>query len=291
MSFRQKLEKGSFVVTGEVTPRKSGSAKGILKDVKALKDVVDAVNVTDNQRACVRASSVAVSKTVLDLGVEPILQATCRDRNRIGLQSDLLGAYLLGLRNVLALTGDHPSNGDNPGAKPVFDLDAVQLVKAIDGLNHGVDFEGNTFDDKTDFFIGAAANPGAEDLEVEILRVKNKIEAGARFFQTQVVYDVDAFKAFMKEVPSEAKILAGIVPLKSVKMANFMNEKVPGVNVPKALIDEIGSSKNQVDAGISQAAEIIREVKSSCSGVHIMALGLEERVKDIMALAGLKGKV
>jgi len=286
MNLMEKLRKGKFTVTGEVTPRKGADPRQILEVLSHLKGQVDAVNVTDNQRACVKASSLAVSKVLLDAGVEPVFQLTCRDRNRIGLQSDLLGAHMLGVRNVLALSGDHPTIGDNPLAKPVYDLDSTQLIEAISGLKRGEDMAGNKLDSNTEFFVGAALSPGAEDTEVELIKARRKIEAGAQFFQTQVVYDVDGFISFMKSMP-KTPVLAGIVPLKSVKMAQFMDEKIPGVSVPKMLMDELDHSKNPLETGINQAAEIIRSVKPHCSGVHIMALGQEQHVKTILEKAGL----
>ncbi|MFH1404457.1 MAG: methylenetetrahydrofolate reductase [Candidatus Altiarchaeota archaeon] len=287
MSFRSKILSGGFAVTGEIAPAKGVDERKIMDVASLLKDCVDAINVTDNQRACVRTSSLAVSKMLLDSGVDPVFQMTCRDRNRIGIQSDLLGAHMLGIRNVLALTGDHPSSGDHPSAMPVYDIDSTQLIQAIRGLNKGVDMEGNKLDGKTDFLVGAAFNPGAEDRDVELLRISRKMEAGAMFFQTQVVYDAEDFIGFMKEVPSNAKVLAGIVPLKSKRMADFMNEKIPGVSVPQRLIDELEGADNPVEEGISQAADIIREIRPYCSGVHMMALGSEKHVKTILDKAGV----
>jgi methylenetetrahydrofolate reductase (NADPH) len=286
VTFREKLFAGKFTVTGEITPHKGIQSERILSTLAHLRGAVDAVNVTDNQRSCVKASSLAVSKIVLDEGVEPVYQLTCRDRNRIGLQSDLLGAHMLGIRNVLALTGDHPSIGDHPGAKPVYDLDSTQLIAAVSGLNGGADLAGNRLDEKCDFLIGAALNPGADALDAEIMRAGRKIDAGADFFQTQVVYDVDSFGQFMKEMP-KTRVLAGIVPLKSKRMAEFMNDKMPGVSIPAEIIAEIGGSENPVETGIRQAAEIIKGVKPHCCGVHIMALGSEQHVKTILAQAGL----
>jgi methylenetetrahydrofolate reductase (NADPH) len=288
MGFRDRLCSGGFTVTGEIAPGKGVDRSRILRMADLLRGCVDAVNVTDNQRACVKTSSLAVSKILLDSGVEPVFQLTCRDRNRIGLQSDLLGAHMLGIRNVLALTGDHPSGGDHPSAMPVYDLDSTQLIEVIAGLNKGVDLEGNRLEEKTDFFVGAALNPGAGDIDVELLRVQRKLDAGAMFFQTQVVYNVDEFIDFMRDVPGKARVLAGIVPLKSKRMADFMNEKMPGVSVPKHLIDELGKSKNPMEVGIEQAAGIIRGLKPHCAGVHVMALGAEQHVKTILEKAGIR---
>ncbi len=287
MDYRKKVLRGDFAITGEIAPRKGVDPKGILSVADLLKDDVDAINVTDNQRACVRTSSLAASRILYDNDIEPIYQLTCRDRNSIGLQSDLLGAHMLGLRNILALTGDHPASGDHPNAKPVYDLDSTQLIKTIMKMNQGVDLEDNKLDEKTDFFIGAAFNPGCEDEEVELLRIKRKLDAGAMFFQTQVVYDIDAYRDFIKQASGKIRVLVGIVPLKSKRMAEFMNEKIPGVKVPESLINEIGESSNPVETGIEQASDLIRQIKPYCAGIHLMALGSEKHVHTILEKAGI----
>ena len=287
MSFKDMLLSGKFTITGELAPSKGSDPAHIGDTLKWLSGCVDAVNVTDNQRACVKASSLAVSKMVLERGMEPIYQLTCRDRNRIALQSDLLGANMLGVRNVLALTGDHVSFGDHPTAQQVFDLDSARLVVAIRGLNEGHDMEGNHLEGKTDFLIGAVLNPGAMDLEVEVMRTERKVSAGAQFFQTQLVYDADAFKSLMKELPKGVRVLAGIAPLKSKRMAEFMNAKVPGVRVPKGMISELDRAKDPAEAGLKQAADIIRELRPHCSGIHVMAFGAEGRVRPLLELAGM----
>ena len=288
MTLKEILDSRGFAVTGERTPKKSVSRESILEPLSHLADSCDAVNITDNQRACVRSSSLAVAALLLGEEVEPVYQLTCRDRNRIGLQSDLLGAHMLGVRNVLALTGDHPSVGDHPSATPVYDLDSTQLIQAIHGFNLGVDLEGNPIEGETSFFIGAACNPGAQDRELEVERVKRKINAGAQFFQTQVVYDIDEFKDFKSHLPGNTKILAGVVPLKSRRMAEFMNNKVPGVNVPEDLIKELDSSKNPLQTGLEQAVELVRGFRESADGVHVMALGLEHKVPEILEKAGVR---
>jgi len=279
MNFKEKLEKGKFVITAELGPPKGTDVSKALDSLKYFSGV-DAINVTDNQTSIMRLSSWGLCKLILDKGFEPVLQVTCRDRNRLALQSDLLGAYALGMKNVLALTGDHPSFGDHPEAKPVFDIDSVQLLKIISGLNKGVDSVGNKLEGKTDFFMGAAVNPSTDAKEEQHNKFLKKIEAGAQFFQTQVVYDVDVFKDFFKG--TKAKILAGILPLKSAKMARYMNKNVPGVNVPESLIKELEESKNQKETGIEQVAKIISELKKLCAGVHIMTIGNEEVVAKIV---------
>jgi len=288
VTFKEKLLRGDFLVTGEIAPHKGVDPERILKTLGYLKGVVDAVNVTDNQRSCVRASALAVSKIILDAGVEPVYQLTCRDRNRIGLQSDLLGAHMLGIRTILALTGDHPLGGDHPDAKPVWDLDSTQLIAVAQEMNEGKDMRGNQLDKKTDFLIGAALDTNCEDMEVEALRVRRKLDAGARFFQSQVVYEVDRFRKLAKMLPKDAVVLAGIIPLKSKKMAEFMNAKIPNAKVPEDYIRELEQSKNQVETGVNQAAKIIREIRPHCRGVHVMALGSEEHVKTLLQEAGIQ---
>ena len=288
MTFRQRLSAGKFAVTGEITPHKGVNPARIREAAKHLIGVVDAINVTDNQRSSVKASSLAVSKLILEWGGEPVYQLTCRDRNRIALQSDLLGAHMLGLRNVLVISGDHPEIGDHPDAKPVYDLDSVRLIETVAGLNIGADMRGNRLDERTDFLIGAAMNPCAQDSEIELIKTQRKIEAGAQFFQTQVVYDVDRYKAFVSQLPKDAKVLPGIIPLKSEKMAKFMNAKMPGVSIPDDVIAEIAKAKDPCKTGLDQAARMIREIRPHAAGAHIMALGQEEHVGTILEMAGLK---
>lgn len=287
MSLKKKINSGKTTLTGEIAPGKTPSPGKVLGAAGRLKDYVDAINVTDNQRACVKASSLGVSKILMENGMEPVFQMTCRDRNRIGLQSDLLGAHMMGIRNILALTGDHPSAGDHPNAKPVYDIDSTQLIKTLTLLNQGLDMQENEVDGKTDFFIGAAFNPGADDTQAELLRVEKKIDAGAQFFQTQLVYDPEGFRQFISRLKGKASVLVGIAPLKSVGMAKFMDEKVPGVKVPENLISELAESKDPMQKGIEQAAEIIKQLKGCCAGYHIMSLGAEENVGKIIRLAGL----
>ncbi len=287
MSFRQNISSGKFTVTCEVAPKKSTHADEILETVREWDGLFDAVNVTDNQRACVRASSLVVSKLLFDNGVEPVLQMTCRDRNRIALQSDLLGAHMLGIRNLLAVTGDHPRLGDHPNAKPVYDFDSTQLIEAVVGLNKGVDHAGNKVEGSTDFLVGAALNPCSEDAEAELQNALRKIAAGAKFFQTQAVYDVDVFRDFVKQLPRDAVVLAGIVPLKSANMANFMNEKVPGVNIPEQMISELSKSSDPAVVGLNQAADIIRQVRPSCHGVHVMAVHKGFDLAQLLSLSGI----
>lgn len=292
MSFKDVLSSGKFAVTAEVGPPKGTDIKEMLHHIELLKDKVDALNVTDNQSAVMRICSMAVCKLCLEHGVEPILQMTCRDRNRIGLQSDLLGASVLGIRNVLCMTGDHVLSGDHKQSKPVYDVESVQLLKIVDSLNNGKDMAGNDLKGSTDFFQGAVVTPEANPLEPQLIKFGKKVRAGARFFQTQAIYDIEKFKDFVKYARKfPIKVLAGIVVLKSAGMANFINNNVPGIRVPHELIDELKAAGKEkaLDTGLNIAARHIKQLKEEkiCDGVHIMAIGMEDRVTVIMERAGL----
>lgn len=280
---KEKLNKNEFVITSELCPPKGQDISSLIKKAKLLKPIVDAVNITDNQRAIMRMSSLVVSHLVQEEGLEAIFQITCRDRNRIAIQSDLLGASILGLNTVLALTGDYVSEGDHKEAKPVFDLDSIQLIKTISGMNNGLEITGKQLKGKTDFYIGAAVNPGAEPIQVQKISFEKKIQAGAEFFQTQAIYDIDKFSSFMDYAKQfKVKVLAGILLLKSAKMAHFLNNNVPGVSVPDQLIKRMEGAKNPAAEGIKIAKEQICALKSICHGVHIMTVGHEESVVEIL---------
>ncbi|HEX16195.1 MAG TPA: 5,10-methylenetetrahydrofolate reductase, partial [Deltaproteobacteria bacterium] len=237
MAFKEALESGKFAVTAEVGPLKGTDTTEIMEVAELLKGKVDGVNVTDQQSAVMRLGSLATCHLLVQKGLDPIFQMTCRDRNRIALQSDLLNAHVLGIRNVLAITGDYPTLGDHPDAKAVYDLDSVQLVWTINRMNQGYDLAGNELEGKTDFFVGAVVTPITDTeaaFELQLIKMEKKVEAGARFFQTQAVYDVDAFARFMKRAEGfGVPVLAGIIPLKSVGMARYMNKNVAGVFVPE----------------------------------------------------------
>ncbi len=292
MSFKDSLNSGKFVITAEAGPPKGTDIKKIVHEVEMLKGKVDAVNVTDNQSAVMRISSTSFCRILIDMGLEPILQMTCRDRNRIGLQSDLLGASILGIKNVLCMTGDHPNAGDHKEAKPVYDIESVQLLRVVDSLNNGKDMMGNELQGSTDFYQGAVVTPEANPLEPQLMKFEKKVKAGANFFQTQAIYDIDKFKEFMKFARKfNTKILAGLVVLKNAGMANFMNKFVPGINVPKDLITELkeAGKEKALDTGLNIAARHIKQLKDEkiCDGVHIMAIGMEDKVPVIMERAGL----
>ncbi len=287
---RQLLERGQFVVTGEIGPPKGVSLDKCLHDAEILRDYVTAINVTDLQSAVMRIGSLAVSARLVERGLEPVYQLTCRDRNRLALQSDLLSAWALGIENVLCLTGDHPILGDHTEAKPVYDLDSVQLLKAASMLNQGHDMAGHELESMPSFFLGAVVTPGAEPLEPQIIKMKKKIEAGARFFQTQAIYEPEKFEHFMNQVQGfKVPVIAGIVILKSAAMAKFMNESVAGIYVPESIIREMEETKREdrKKKAVEITARIIRQVKPFCQGVHIMPLGWEELVPEIITEAEL----
>jgi len=282
---RAELEAGKFVVTAEICPPRGTDTTVFMDKARILKDTIVAANVTDNQRAVMRLSSLACSVLLIKEGIEPVFQMTCRDRNRIGIQSDLLGAWVLGAINILALSGDHVSAGDHRGAKAVFDLDSVQLVDTIRVLNEGKNLNGKELRGGTGFYTGAVVAPEATPWEPEEIKFGKKIAAGAKFFQTQAIYDMDRFKEFfdkaMDENP-EVKILGGILLLKSAKMAEFLNKNVPGVNVPAKYIDELNAAPDQLQKGIEIASRQVRELKKFCHGAHIMAIGQERSVIPIV---------
>ena len=289
---KKAFESGKFVVTGELGPPKGTQVDEMLHHIDLLKDKVDALNVTDNQSSVMRLSSLAVGRLIKERGGEPILQMTCRDRNRIALQSDLLSANVLGIHNVLCLTGDYITVGDHLEAKPVFDIESVQLIQTVRGLENGKDLGGNELKGNAEFFVGAVVTPEADPVEPQLLKFEKKIKAGAEFFQTQAVYDIDRFKKFMEYARKfDVKIMAGIVLLVSAGMARYMTANVPGIFVPKELIDEMtGAGKGKgLQKGIEIAGRMIRQLKEEkiCDGVHVMAIGKEGAVPDILSAAGL----
>jgi 5,10-methylenetetrahydrofolate reductase len=291
MGFRESLNSGKFLITAEIGPIKGTETDELLEDAELIKGKVDAINVTDLQSSVMRLGSMAVCHLLVDHGIDPVFQLTCRDRNRLALQSDLLSAWVLGIKNVLALTGDHPSLGDHPDAMPVFDCDSVSLLKVISRLNEGFDMAGNQLKGFPDFFAGAVVNPGADTeaaFEMQIIKMQKKIEAGARFFQTQGIYDLDLFEKFMKRVEGfNTTVLGGIILLKSAGMARFMNKNVAGVFVPDPLIKEMEVTKDKVKTSVGIAARLINGMKDLCQGVHIMAIGWEKKIPMVLEEAGL----
>lgn len=287
----EKLEKGEFVVTGEIGPPKGVNIEEALEDANTLlKDRVVAVNVTDNQSAVMRVGSMAVCHMLKQNGIEPVFQMVTRDRNRIALQSDLLSAWVLGIENVLCLTGDHNSLGDHQESKGVYDLDSVQLLQAVTGLNDGNDMAGCELDGSPQFFQGAVVTPEYDPVELQIIKMQKKIDAGAQFFQTQAVYDVKTFESFMNKAEKyKVPVMAGIVVLKSAGMAKYMNQNVAGVFVPDDMIAEMAATEKQdrKKKAIEIAARIVRDLKPLCQGVHIMPLGWDDTVPEIIEQADL----
>ncbi len=316
-NLERMLRAGHFAVTGELGPPQSADGEVIRKKAKVLRGYVDAVNITDNQTAIVRMSSIGAGAIVFQEGLEPIIQMTCRDRNRLAIQADLLGAYALGIRNLLCLTGDHQNFGNHPTAKNVFDIDSIQLVKLVADMRDEHIFQcGDAFKGpEPRFFIGAAAAPFADPIDFRPYRLAKKVKAGANFIQTQLVYDIPAFAAYMEKVRAlgvhkQTNILAGVGPLKSPGMARYMKNSVPGILVPDELIERLeaagapwaGKSKDELtkedkkarsaawqQEGIQICIELIQQLQKTegVAGVHIMAIEWEEAVKPIVEGAGL----
>jgi methylenetetrahydrofolate reductase (NADPH) len=291
-SFKKALESGNFIVTAEVGPPKGVDISEMKQHIDLLKDNVHGLNMTDNQSSVMRLSSLAGCHIIKQMGGVPILQMTGRDRNRVALQSDLLSASVLGIDTVLCLTGDHMILGDHKDAKPVHDLESVQILKAVRALESGKDMAGNALKGAPKFCAGAVVTPEADPIEPQLMKFEKKIRAGAEFFQTQAVYDMDKFKRFMDYAGKfNVKILAGIVLLVSAGMARSMNKNVAGISVPDALIAEMESvaKADQLKKGVEIAGRMISQIKEQgiCSGVHIMAIGKEDKVPDIMSAAGL----
>jgi 5,10-methylenetetrahydrofolate reductase len=289
LTFKEKLQSGKFMVTSEIGPPKGIDIRQLLEDAELIRNRVDAINVTDLQSSVMRLGSLAVSSLLKHHGFEPIYQLTCRDRNRLALQSDLLSAAALGIENILILTGDHPELGDHPDAKPVFDLDSVQLLQVAKILESGADMKGNRLvGSSPKFCLGAVVNPGAEPLEPQIIKMEKKIAAGAEFFQTQAVYDLRIFENFLNKTKHlKTKIIAGIVLLKSAGMARYMNQNVAGVSVPDNLIKEMEEAKDKTALSVEIASRLIKELKPICDGIHIMPIGLDKVVPRVLDAASL----
>jgi len=294
----EKLIQGEFVVTGECGPPRGANKQVIDKKISLLKGFVDAVNVTDNQTAIVRMSSIAASAHLVAAGLEPVMQMVVRDRNRIAIQSDIMGAYSLGVKNILCLSGDHQNFGSQPDAMNVFDIDSVNLIRTVrDMRDYGKDMSGFDLDVAPQMFIGAAANPFADPFEYRVIRLAKKIDAGADFIQTQCIYNMYRFKEWIERASNEGLtekvyILGGVTPLRSAGMARYMNNKVAGMDIPESIIKRMDGiqKKNQADEGIKiclETIEALRELKG-IHGVHIMAIEWEEAVGTIVKQAGLK---
>ncbi|MDR3049105.1 MAG: methylenetetrahydrofolate reductase [Elusimicrobiota bacterium] len=284
MKFKEKLKSNKFLITAELFPPKGVDISSFLTRAESLREL-DAVNVTDNQRASMRTGSLAMCKILLEKGFEPILQITARDRNRIALQSELLSASVLGIENVLIISGDHPSAGEYPSAKPVYDLDVLQLLKTARILETGLDLAGKKLKGSPQFCIGAAVNPSAAPNDLQVLMFKKKVLAGTEFFQTQTIFDAAQYKAFFDKIKTpNVKVLAGITLLKSQKFMQFL-QKLPGVNIPIEIQTRINSAKDPLAEGIKICSELIKDLKKFSDGVHIMAIGMEEYIPQILSLS------
>lgn len=289
-SFRDAVKSGEFLITAEVTPPKGGDPIHMLDMAKPLKQRVHAVNITDGSRAVLRMSSLAAAAILHQNGIEPICQMACRDRNRLGLQADLMGAQALGIRNILALTGDPVKVGDHPDAKPVFDLESVRLLQLISKLNRGFDANDKPLSDgNTDLFAGAAVDPQLKSWSGLQRRFERKLEAGAQFFQSQLIADFQRLEMFMDKIAADTDkpILAGIFLIKSAKNAQFLNKYVPGVNIPQSIIDRLAAAADPLQEGMKIAAEQIQLAKQLCQGVHIMVIKREDLIPQILDLAGI----
>jgi len=289
------LNSGKFAVTAELGPPKSANKEFVIKRAQILKDHIDAANLTDNQTAIVRMSSIAASRIVMDQGLEPVIQITCRDRNRIAIQSDVLGAAALGVKNILCLTGDHQCFGNHPDAKNVFDIDSIQLVGVLKMMRDEQKvLGGDAIKTPPQIFIGAAANPFADPLEFRVIRLEKKINAGADFIQTQCIFDIKRFSQWMsmvkdKGLDKRVHILAGVTPIKSYNMAKHMAENVSGISVPQEILKRMEGAKDPKEEGLNICIEIIEELKQikGIHGLHIMAIQWEEVVPEIVKRVGL----
>ena len=289
--FRTALAKGDFLITAEVAPPKGTSPAHMIEMAKQLKTRVHSVNITDGSRAVMRMSSLVSALLLLEEGIEPIYQVACRDRNAIGLQADLLGAHALGIRNVLALTGDPVKAGDHPASRAVFELESIRLLQMITKLNSGFDWTDHALTDgAADLCMGAAVDPQSGSWSGLQRRFERKVEAGAEFFQSQLITDFDRLDKFMTEIarPAGKPILAGIFLLKSAKNARFINRAVPGVSIPDHIIDRLERATDPLQEGVTIAAEQVKLAQSLCQGVHLMAIKREDLIPQILDQAGVK---
>ncbi len=279
----EQLGNSQFVVTAEIAPPKGTDLSEALAAVEKLTGIT-AVNVTDNQGANMRLSSLALAARLQQQGTETVLQLTCRDRNRMALQSDLLGAASFGIENLLLLSGDHSKFGDHPDSRPVFDLDSVQLLDMTAGLMAGTDMAGKFLDGVPEFFPGAAVNPAAEPFELMFQKVAKKVDSGARFFQTQSVFDRETLERFMLAMqPLQVPVIAGVLLIRSARMARFLNDNIPGVQVPETLVQRLDSAEKPLTEGVKIAREAVAWARELCQGVHLMTLGHEDEIPEILA--------
>jgi 5,10-methylenetetrahydrofolate reductase len=288
-TFNDALNSDRFIVTAEVAPPKGTDISATLEDAELIRGLVDAINITDNQRAVMRMSPIVVGKLLMDVGHEVIVQLTCRDRNRLALQSDILASSALGIENLCVMTGDHTTKGDHVGAKAVYDLDSVQLLSLITKMMGGFDMAGNELAGAPSFTVGAVSNTDVTK-RMQMLKLKKKINAGAQFIQTQAVYDVESFNDFsvlMDQIGPNVPVMAGIIPLRSAAMAHFMNNNIPGIRVGDELIMRMENAKDPIHEGLEIAAESIRELRDMCRGIHLMPIGGHGNTQRLLEMAGL----
>jgi 5,10-methylenetetrahydrofolate reductase len=286
--FAEVLQSGKFIVTAELNPPKGTNLAPLLAHAERLSGMVDAFNLTDSHSSRMTMAPLAVARLLVERGLEPILQFTCRDRNRLALQSDLLGAAALGVRNIVCMTGDSPEAGDHPAAKPVFDLDALGLMRAVAALQAGTDLGEQPLQGAPTFCVGAVVNPGAPALHQELRRMEEKVACGAQFFQTQAVYDPAAFAQFLHTVRHhQVPVLASCIVLRSGGMARRLQASLPGLSIPAAVIEELDKAADPTQKGIEVAGRIIRDLKALGQGVHLIAIGQEHRIPQILQEAGL----
>ncbi|MFP4654159.1 MAG: methylenetetrahydrofolate reductase [Methanohalobium sp.] len=289
-NFEQKLKSGEFVITSEITPPKGIDVSPVLQDANNLKGWVDAINITDNNRAIMRMCPLALGKMLIDSGHEVIMQMTCRDRNRLSIQSDLLGANAFGIKNICLMTGDHTTKGDHPGAKPVYDLDSVQLLSLVRMIESGYDFSGNQLEGVPSFTVGAVSGIDSSRA-MQMLKLKKKVDMGANFIQTQAVYDVAQFEQFIESVKHlNVPIIAGLIPLKSAKMAHFMNNNIPGIKINDDVISRMEKAKDPVHEGLVISSETINAIRNICSGIHIMPVGKNLNTVTLLEMAGFSSE-
>ncbi|WP_407283120.1 methylenetetrahydrofolate reductase [Methanolobus sp. WCC1] len=289
-TFKDKLSSNDFLITAEVSPPKGTDLAEIISDAELTRGWVDALNVTDNQKAIMRMSPLAVSKALLDGGHEVIMQLTCRDRNRLALQSDLLGAYSMGIRNICIMTGDHTTKGDHPKARPVYDLDSVQLLNIVRKMQRGIDLAGNVIENPPQFVVGAVTNTDPSR-KAQMMKLRKKVKTGIDFLQTQAVYDISMFEDFMESIEDiEVPIIAGVIPLRSANMARFMNGNIPGINVPDEIIERMDSTEKPKEEGMAICAEAIKELQKLSRGIHLMPIGKHNNTPTILEMADIRKK-
>lgn len=291
-NLQNKIKDKIFLVTSELNPPKGTNLSTLFNKVELLKKSITAFNITDNHTSKMSMSPIAVANLLKTQGIEPIVQLACRDKNRVALQSDILGLSALGIKNILCMTGDHSSIGDDPNSKPVFDLDGISLLKAVSSLRNGKDLANNKLKGAPEIFSGAVANPGSNDIQKEIDRMKQKIEAGAQFFQTQPVYDIKKFESFFNQTKElNIPIIAGHIMLKSADMANNFNKNIPGVSIPQSIIKNLSEASDKKSKSSNIAIELINELKNMCQGIHLMALGWESLIPNILKETEIKSNL